>query len=414
MKKKVYLLLLASVLVFTGCQKKEVSPETKETGIETKKETESEKETEKLIESEKETESQSLANAPDELLLSDDIYSFQVGIDGTIYQFPMEYEAFLAKGWTFSDDEETTLSPNQYALFNFKKGDLRITGYVFNPAGDVKPINEGYLAGFTVDEYDAKKTEAVFELPKGITMGTATMDDIIAAYGEPTDKSESDTFTTLKYEYASYQEIRLRVGAENGVLNSIEIKNLVEPKDQPAAEKVSAEATPEVQAYAAPAELGDDLKSAIVEYDGVLYQLPAPVSEFEKNGWTIQVENSEESVDAKGNGWVTLTKNNQKLRTLTKNYGDTQTSIQNCFVTQIESSDQVKVAIMLQKSITIGMAESDFVSAIEGMEYKEEESTTYKLYEVQIGDRTTETIDVYVKDGALYKIEVDYGIKKLK
>ena len=37
--------------------------------------------------------------------LSSDIYSYQVSIDGTVYQFPMTYADFVAAGWTYTEDD---------------------------------------------------------------------------------------------------------------------------------------------------------------------------------------------------------------------------------------------------------------------------------------------------------------------
>ena len=54
--------------------------------------------------------------------LSDDIYSFQAEIDGEIYQFPMSFEEFTAKGWTYDGDAAQTMEPEQYTTAEtFKK-----------------------------------------------------------------------------------------------------------------------------------------------------------------------------------------------------------------------------------------------------------------------------------------------------
>ena len=41
--------------------------------------------------------------------MSDDIYSFQIKIDGQLYQFPMKYEEFEEKGWKFDGVESCLL-----------------------------------------------------------------------------------------------------------------------------------------------------------------------------------------------------------------------------------------------------------------------------------------------------------------
>ena len=62
------------------------------------------------------------ATAPSEL--SDDIYSFQVSVDGTVYQFPMWAKDFAALGWTYDGDDSQTLTSNQYTVAEtWTKGD---------------------------------------------------------------------------------------------------------------------------------------------------------------------------------------------------------------------------------------------------------------------------------------------------
>lgn len=48
--------------------------------------------------------------------LSDDLYDFQISIDGVVYQFPMWYSDFEALGWEYLGDNTDTLSSNQYTV----------------------------------------------------------------------------------------------------------------------------------------------------------------------------------------------------------------------------------------------------------------------------------------------------------
>ena len=62
--------------------------------------------------------------------LSDDIYSFQAEIDGEVYQFPMPYGEFTAKGWTYDGDAAQTMEPEQYtAAETFKKDSSKPVSY---------------------------------------------------------------------------------------------------------------------------------------------------------------------------------------------------------------------------------------------------------------------------------------------
>jgi len=176
---------------------------------------------------------------------------------------------------------------------------------------------------------------------------------------------------------------------------------------------VGGDVTEEASAYKAPAELGDDLFSGIVQYGDALYQLPAPVSEFVNNGWTIQPENSDEKLAASDTGWVTLMKDNQIYKASVKNYGKSQTTINNCFVVTIESSENVKIALTIQKGISVGISEEDLLRALEGIDYDCEESELYHAYEFQVGDNTLSDYEINTKEGKVYKMRLTYQPKTL-
>ena len=54
---------------------------------------------------------------------------------------------------------------------------------------------------------------------------------------------------------------------------------------------------PEVSAYTAPTELGDDFKSGVVEVGGELYRLPCPLTAFLDNGWGSYYSDGYPSLD---------------------------------------------------------------------------------------------------------------------
>lgn len=122
--------------------------------------------------------------------LSDSLYDFQVKIGDVIYQFPMYYEDFTAQGWTIgkNDDPEMGVGTNSYCSVSFYKGNDRVSVNVLNLGINELPIKECLIAGINVNaqyDFDAEKTPV--EMPCGIVIGTSTADDIIAAYGDPSD-----------------------------------------------------------------------------------------------------------------------------------------------------------------------------------------------------------------------------------
>ena len=172
-------------------------------------------------------------------------------------------------------------------------------------------------------------------LPGNIAVGAATIEDIKAAYGEPSDVYENDTYTELSYEKDLYEEVTLCVYKETGTLLEADIRNFVEPEGFDAG-TVSGETPSIVTDYQAPTALGEDLMDPVVEFMGDLYQLPAPVSAFEANGWVIQ--NAEEGAFAEGGGleFIDMMKENQTVRFSVYNLTENAVTLSNCFVTELQ------------------------------------------------------------------------------
>lgn len=365
---------------------------------------------------ETQTEAGTEAAAAEGAELSDDIYSFEVKIDGELYKFPMSYADFIAKGWTYKDDETTEISPNTYSPTEvFQKGNLEVYASLINLGINTVPISESTVGGISIDEWQFEDApDTVIELPGGITYGVSTVDDITAAYGPASDTYESDLYTKLTYDYEIYQDIDLYVDAETGVLDEIDIQNFVydEESNAAAAAEVSDEPTPEVLAYEAPTELGDDLLSFIVDYAGTLYQLPVPVSVFLENGWTLKEDSSDSVVAGKDSGWVYMMKDNQEFHSLARNYNANATTIENCFVITVESNVYgPDLPLTIQKGITRGMTVDELESALDGVNYDlEDSSDSYAYYNIEGPDSSLDGVQVLVnkEEGIVTGIEVSY------
>lgn len=348
-----------------------------------------------------EATTEAAATASEDAALSDDIYSFEVKIDGELYKFPMSYADFTAKGWSLSGDETAEIAPNYYTSETFTKGDVKAYVSLINLGINTVALSESMVGGINLESYyldDAPDT--TIELPGGITYGVSTLDDVTSAYGTPSDTYEGDLYTKVTYDYASYQDIDLYIDSETGVLNEIDIRNFVydEESNSSAASEVSDEPTPEVLAYEAPAELGDDLNSFIVEFAGDLYQLPVPVSVFLENGWTLKEDESDSVVAGKGSGWVYMIKDNQKFHTLTKNYNANATTIENCFITSVEVNvNGTNLPMTVQKGITMGISEEELIADIGDTRYeKESSSDTFTYYNIKSEEYTTDYVQVLV------------------
>ena len=197
MKKKTLALLLAlsCALTATACSSKKEDTDTaasteafaEDSEKEETKETETETEE---VPDETETATSTAADLPAPEM-SDNLFDFQVAINGTVYQFPMWYSDFEASGWTYEGDTTQTLSSDQYTNSDsWKKDDLEVLTTFANLSMNSAPITECMVAGISLDSNFLQGCDCQIILPGNIQYGVSTIDDIKAAYGEPSFESE--------------------------------------------------------------------------------------------------------------------------------------------------------------------------------------------------------------------------------
>jgi len=420
MKKKLLSLLLTSVLALSliGCAKTaDAEPVTKEPATVVEEETIAEETTveetteevaEETTEAVAEKPKRDAVAAPSEL--SDDLYDFQVSIDGTVYQFPMWASDFAALGWTYDGDELQTLSSNQYTVAEcWDKGEVTVYTQIANLSMNTVPITDGMIAGITLEEYYLDECDWDIILPKGIQYGVSGTDDIIAAYGDPTDDYDSESYYKMTYEKDFYQEINIYVSKETNVIDKIEIENMVELEG--ADNSVNDEVPDVVKNYKAPAALGEDLYGFDIELEGNLYTLPCPVSELLANGFTINEDNSESAFGAQGTGWLELVYNNQKYHTLVRNYADYATTAENCFLYLIKSSCfEPDYDLVIPCGIKRGDSEESLLAILKDYNYEVEQTegsdfTYYNVFDPEASRLQGYTI--VTENGEIVIIEAD-------
>ncbi len=362
------------------------------------------------------------AEEEEERTLSDDIYSFQLMLDGEFYEFPMSYDDFTAMGWEYQGDPAEQMRPNEYSVAErFVKDDLEIYGTLVNLGINTVTYDACMVGGISLDPYqfeDAPDTELVF--PGGLAYGAATAEDIQDAYGEPSDTYEGDMYTKLTYEYDYYQDWDFYVYAESGVVEEVEVRNFVadEEANAAAAALVTDEPTEGVLAYEAPEGLGEDPMTFTVEYAGDLYQLPAPVSAFVENGWTVQEELSDEIVSGYDYGWLTMMKDNQQFRCMVKNYDPNAAKVTNCFVTEVESDVyDPDLPLALPGGAQYGMSEADLTVWLDGqgLAYEKEDSDSFVYYTVEGPDSSLDGFEFRVdaETGTVASVTVSYDPDEL-
>ena len=313
--------------------------------------------------------------------LGDDIYSFSMEFDGQIMKFPMTYQDFVGMGWELSsrEDPDMKISTNSYGFVSFNKGKNSVSAEVMNLGINEVGLEDSLIGGITVDgSYDIDLTSVSVKLPGGIELGKSTLDDIKAAYGEPSDTYEGDLYTKVTYEKDTYQEVELSVFKDDNTLKKVDMENLEEPEgyDKGA---VSDEVPDIVTAYKAPDALGSDMLDTAVEYMGDLYSLPAPVSAFTANGWEIQ--NAEDTPYVEGNGlaFIDMMKNNQSIHFSVYNETENATALENCFVRELSFAtyDPESIEMKLSGDITLGADKAELIKMADEKGYISEENGDY-------------------------------------
>ena len=114
------------------------------------------------------------------------------------------------------------------------------------------------------------------------------------------------------------------------------------------------------------------------------------------------------TVTGRGHGFVTLIKDDQRLDAKCINYCEDATSIENCFVTNVESGVyENDTNIVISQNLTIGSSVSDLEKAIVGVEHeKSTSSDTDKYYSIMPGESILDSYNISVEEGTIDKIKV--------
>lgn len=336
--------------------------------------------------------------------LSDKWTDYELQINDDILKFPMMLPEFEALGWEASDDLTETLSPRNYSMYRFKKGDRTCTLYILNLGINTLPASDCLVAGISIDNFDWELDgQDTITLPGGLIRGEATADDILAAYGTPSDTYEGDLYTKYTYETDYNSSVEMEVFKESGKLEDITIENFVAPDDFEAGE-VNEEVPAEIAAYQKPETLSDDFTAYELELDGFAYSLPVPVSTLLADGWELNASETDEYVAARDSGWVGLIKGGQSFHTLVWNSADYATIPENCWIETLEVGGyDLELDGALSGGIRTGMSKDDFLAALQAgnMTYEEEESGDfiYYTYNENAYDQKCEAIIYTNEDG---------------
>lgn len=265
-------------------------------------------------------------------------------LNGVTYQLPASVSDFTDNGWTLDDEDcyDYDLGSGEFENIYMLMGKEEIWLQVKNMTGDSATALDCTVCCFSVYEYDISVDFSVC----GAIDFNSSYDDIVNALGEPGYKNIDEDCIKCYYfaGEASHAEKSLCFSFYDGEFEEIEICNYnaedfyvptsIEPPDY-------------VTDYTAPTAMGDSVASGIVDIDGDLYQLPAPVGEFVNNGWKIVVQYG--SMDTYQN--IVMERDGKRIMLGAASLDEEIRNAENFSVVQVDSND-------IDVDITIGAAEN--------------------------------------------------------
>ena len=126
-------------------------------------------------------------------------------------------------------------------------------------------------------------------------------------------------------------------------------------------------------------ELGDDLTSGKFGIDGVIYELPAKVSDFEKHGWEIDERNTDKYLDSNRGGRVILAKGDKMLYLYGENYDDYTINTEDATITDATVGEDYRTDMYLPLGIDSTMKKDEIKEILEdnNIDYAYDDDSSY-------------------------------------
>lgn len=146
-------------------------------------------------------------------LISDKLESGEFVIDGEKYSFPSVISEWTDNGWHISNrydnadtfELEYNIESNEFELFNDEKTSEYVSMCAINLGMEPLKIKQSTTSYLSIDMSE-NKDDLYVVLPGGIT-SKSTKEDVIAAYGEPTEQDDEYFY----YEYTNEDGIDILV-----------------------------------------------------------------------------------------------------------------------------------------------------------------------------------------------------------
>ena len=314
-------------------------------------------------------------NNQDSVNTSSEIYEFKINLFGDTYTLPAELEEFKNNGWTYANNdnpESKDVNANGYATCDVLKDGKRITLTVINLGTNTKKFGDCKVG--SIDCTFSSANDMTFNLANKLNATKdTTVDDVIGKFGEATKTINGDSGTTLRYEKETYVYYVFTFNTE-GKLTYVDIRNW-KNDGEASSDEVDLSF---LESYKSPSALTDNYSDYIFRLEGKMYQLPAPVSSFVDNGWTLaSFPDSIPAGDEITSG-LTIKKGDVELTCTVKNFANGAVEAKDAMITGVFLNGEFLdgVDFELSGGITFGMSTTDFESKSFASQFTSENAIT--------------------------------------
>lgn len=337
---------------------------------------------------------------------TDELFETTFSINGQTFRLPMRYSEFNVTGLEPYTAHDKNIYYNRCGYCDWILDNTYFDGLLYNGSINRQPLQECLMQKITMSAYIPNENSEIL-LPRNIQLAVSTKEDIIAAYGEPTQTNEYDEYIVMIYESQEDPSVSASfcVDLSKNYLTDITLHN----------DKVIGEFDNTIYTdkplftfdYVAPTQLSDAFDAKVFKVNEEYYSLPCPVSEFINNGYVISKYNKDDIVASGDSNQCRLELDGKTLYAYVTNYSDYATSIDNCHVTMIENTYEGDANILVadfSPGLKLGDSEDKVVNAMAGKlrKFTDEDNVIYEL-----SDYGKQDTWVY---NMMYHIEVTDGI----
>jgi len=235
----------------------------KDTTTETEMITETDTESETITEAKTDFTAEKVNRGLAETKLSEELFSFQSIIDGTFYELPIKYEDLIAAGWEYTGKEEQDIKPDSYIVADlFVKENKKLYTYIYNGSDKIQKVSECWIAGYYTELLSIGEDETTIVLPKNTILYKSSLEDVLEAYGTPTNQYNGETTISITYALQPNVSIKFGINREKNVVDEIEVKRFT--LDEIALKTIvddTERTTEEVEAELVESSSEDDIQS---------------------------------------------------------------------------------------------------------------------------------------------------------